>query len=467
MRPKGGEKRIMKVRVDKLRKALIILEPVVPKKKPTIPITAMVRLHDGMVTGTNLETAVSVNLPEAIEDCMLPYKKALELLKYVPGNDTLTIEPVNKLVKLSWGDGVATYPSDDPKDFPGVTAFETVSEAPVNGDILIPAMVEMAKYAATETSRPVLNAVNLLLGNTIDVAGADGFRLAFKSLPLRFPTEENINITLDAVSILEHLWKHAPSRVPLKNDLISQITSARLLNLAIVQFKEGTKSKSLFAQFGDVKLISQLVEGNFPNYKQLVPDTTGAKSVQVFAEDLRLAVKRIERIAKDSSSIVRFSWADTFMVVAAHSEEDGDVEARIKVQPGAVPSRVAISVKYISEYLKGRSGLVTMTTTGDGKGPVVFEHGNSPKVCIMPMFVQWGDEPKEAAATPETTETQAAAEDAILQQEPADEVPGTGETEENEPGSGESEEETPDGPELPEDFESGPEATEETVELVS
>ncbi len=437
----------MEIKVDKLRRALILLETVVPKKKATLPIINNVWLHDGKVTATNLEVCVSVNLPEATEECLLPFKDSLEMLKYVPGSDVLAIEPAKKLVKFSWEDGKASYTTDDPKEFPPIPTVEVVSEAPVNGDMLIAALTEMAKYASTDDTRPVLTAVNLQFSeNGMDVAGADGFRLALKTFPQKFPTMENINVPPGTVETLQHMWKHAPSHVALKNDIISQITQPRLMNFAIVKSHAGSM---LLLQFGDVTLISQLIEGNFPDYRQLVPDTMDSKTVTVFGQELMVAINRLKGIARDSASIVRFSWTDEFMVVAARSEEIGDMEAKVKVQPGAIPGRVAISLPFILNYLKGKDGMVTMSTTG-GSAPVVFEHGNSPKVVIMPMFVQWGDEPKKEEA-PKTEETV----------EPTNEVPETEEPENEYPGDEQESQEREEEP-----GESDDESTPEPVEVV-
>ncbi|GAH93519.1 unnamed protein product, partial [marine sediment metagenome] len=75
------------------------------------------------------------------------------------------------------------------------------------------------------------------------------------------------------------------------------------------------------------------------------------------------------------------------MTVSASSEEVGRVEGTLPVQADN-PDRVAINIKYLLEYLKGKEGLITMGLTGK-TSPVVLRYRSSPLVMVMPMNVQW------------------------------------------------------------------------------
>ncbi len=407
----------MKVKVDKIRKVLSILEPVVPKKT-TIPVCRYVLLREGKVVANNLEVAVSYNLSEANQECLLPHRIILEMLKFVPGDDMLTIEPDGKLVKFSWSDGKAVYPTENPRDFPPVPwVKEGGVEVTLDGDLLIETMYSMVPYAAKETTRPVLNGINLLLGDSIEIAAADGYRLAYKTLPLSFPSQANIIIPAATVGLLKHLWDKTPTSAPLANSLIDQLTNVRELHTILGQDK-------FQCRFGDVQLVSSLISGSFPNWKQLAGAFEKSVTVRFFGGELLNAVKRLRAIAKDGAGVVRLLWTDTSMTISSRSEECGEVEATIKVQPGSNPGRIAIDVKYLLEYFVGKDGLVTMMSNGDGRGPATFQYGNLPTVALMPMQANWGDEkpvvpnepPGEAAEPGPTMEREGD------EHEPGDEV---------------------------------------------
>jgi DNA polymerase-3 subunit beta len=143
----------------------------------------------------------------------------------------------------------------------------------------------------------------------------------------------------------------------------------------------------LLARFGRVTLVSKLIEGTPPRYKQLIPQDANLK-VRVFAPELERAVRRLRDMAKDSSGIVRLSWTETTLTVSAKAEEKGKVEAELPVQTEGGPGRLAVNVGYLLDYLSGREGLLTIAVTSESS-PVLFRHGTSPLVLMMPMHVDW------------------------------------------------------------------------------
>ena len=239
-------------------------------------------------------------------------------------------------------------------------------------------LASMVDYCATDASRPVLNGVSLSLGETIEAAAGDGFRMAYQTLPLSFPTEETVIIPAGSVRTLTYLWDKVPPAVPQASTLIRQVTAKRQLELALGDGR-------LMARFGRVTLGIRLIEGTSPNFRQLLPQDPPLK-VRVFAPALERAVRRLYGIARDSRGIVRLAWADTTLTVSATSDDKGKVEAEVPVQTEGDPGRVALNVSYLLDYLKGKEGLVTVGAK-DESSPVLLRHATSPPVVIMPMFV--------------------------------------------------------------------------------
>ena len=80
----------MEIQVSKLRELMELLKPAVPKKS-ALPITAYISVGNGKAVATDLETMVIADLPEAQEPMLLPFASLAEMIKYVPGNEALTI----------------------------------------------------------------------------------------------------------------------------------------------------------------------------------------------------------------------------------------------------------------------------------------------------------------------------------------------------------------------------------------
>ena len=148
---------------------------------------------------------------------------------------------------------------------------------------------------------------------------------------------------------------------------------------------------------------------------------------------MRWRGRRVWRFASHcrrcGSGIVRMVFADGKLTVSAVGEEQ-EIRATLDViSTQGEPGRTALNYTYLLRYLAGKQGIITLSQY-DKTGPLVFEYQKSPRVLIMPMFVQWGDEPVAAhEPEPETVEEnpEEAEPEASLEEEPAQAEQETGE----------------------------------------
>jgi len=373
----------MQIQIRKLREAMQLLEPVVPRKT-ALPILHNVLLKDGRAIAGDLETFVFIDLPEADMECLIPHNSVLELLKYVPGNEMLTIEADGELT-LSWDGGKSSYPRVKPEEYPPEPELVVKTEGTMDGNVLMAALTSSAKYCANETTRPVLNGVAIFPGENLDIAAGDGFRMAYQTIPATFPIEEPLIIPSSAVWVLNSLWQHTKPDVTLGDSLVGLVMSKRQMDIALVEAK-GSGAELLRLCFSGVTALIKLIQGTPPNFKLLIPKDIPT-TVKFFPGDLERAVKRLRPIAKEGDGVVRLSWTNDTLTVSARSEEAGKVEGTLPVQTDN-PDRVGLNIKYLLEYLKGKEGMITMGLSG-GTAPVMFRHRSSPLVLVMPMNVQW------------------------------------------------------------------------------
>jgi len=392
----------LEIQVTKLRELMALFKPVVPKKS-ALPVTAYIRLGEGKAVATDLETMVIADLPEAEEPMLLPYASLAEMLKYVPGNETIKIEAQNKKVSLVWSGGTASYPTESVQDFPVLPEMPTTAEGMIDGDTLIAAMLAALPYVATDETRPVLSGITLVLGSPIEVAAGDGFRMSHQVLGLSFPLEVKIIVPAHAVAILGHVFAKTPRTPPSSADsLIPIITARRQLHMALAG-----ENKVRLDLGRTASVVINLIAGTPPEWLKLIPKGEPILQSQVFAPQLEAAVKRVRAIAKDGKGIVRMVFADGNLTVSAKNEEQ-EISATIDtLNTQGEPGRTALNYSYLLDYLSGKQGVVIVSQY-DKVGPVVFQYQNSPRVLIMPMFVEWGDEKPTAAEKvepePETIE---------------------------------------------------------------
>ncbi|MBI2851275.1 MAG: hypothetical protein HYX80_09625 [Chloroflexi bacterium] len=399
----------MEIQVSKLRELMTLMKPVIPRKV-TLKATTYIRVGDGKAVATDLETMVISDLPEATEPMLLPYASLADTLKYIPGN-TIKIEAQSRKLSLSWNGGSASYPTEDVQDFPVLPELETRAEGLIDGDTLVPAMQAALPYTATNDQRPVLSGVTLVLGNPIEVAAGDGFTMSHQALGLTFPLEEKAIVPARSVVILGHVFDKTPrTRPPSAGSLIPVITARRQMRLALIG---ENKLRVGFGQTASV--VINLIQGSPPEWLQLIPKGKPILQSHLFAPQLEAAVNRVRDIARDGSNIVRMAFADGKLTVSAVGEEQ-EIRATLDViRTEGEPGRTAINYAYLLRYLAGKQGIITLSQYPDN-APLVFEYQKSPRVLIMPMSVQWGDEKPAAAGENPEGKPERAAEESLEEQ---------------------------------------------------
>lgn len=390
----------MDIQVAKLREVLGLLKPVVPRKS-SLPILTNVLLGNGQAVATDLETMVIIPVPEADDSFLLPYADVISMLQFTQGGETLHIEKKDGNVIMSWSEGKNSFPSKDAKEFPLLAEFVPVAEASLDGDILIPAMVSVLPYAATETNRPVLNGVTLEMGEPFQVVAGDGFRMAYQIVPLSFPKNVTAIVRLGSVGILNHLWEKTPRTPPSSSDSLIPVLMAK--KQVSVAFDGKERLKFVFGKAATA--VIKLVEGSPPAWLKLIPKGEPVLQSQVMASELQLAVRRVLKVAKGGSNIIRMVFDDSTVTISAAG--DGQkIESQVRaLSIKGAPNRVGLNANYLLDYLNGKEGIVTITWTG--KAPVMFQHQKNPRVLIMPMRVDWetpmpGESQPEAEAAPPT-----------------------------------------------------------------
>ncbi|MFW6125516.1 MAG: DNA polymerase III subunit beta [Chloroflexota bacterium] len=372
----------MEIQVRRLRDALEMLTPAVPRN-PTLPVLTHVRLGDGRAAATDLEVAASVEMSEADETLLLPHKAALEFLRFTPGPKVAVITPTRGKVSIAV-DGVETaFEVADPIDSPPIPDSGGEHEGVLDGDALLKALTAVLPYTAHEETRPVLSGVHLATGDTVEAVGADGFRLAWETIPGELAGPP-MNIPRKAIAALGHLWKRgAAPEVGHARDIVGVVLAKRLIRL-------DWGGERLRMRFGKVTLVTHLTQGTFPNYSSLGPTETDP-GVTVHAEDMQRALRQVQPMAydKDSKGLVRLVWEEERLILSTKAAEVGEVSVPIPAR-SAASGRIALNIRYLLEYFLCKTGVVTFAPNKDSAtGPVLFSHRGTPHVLIMPIHTVW------------------------------------------------------------------------------
>ena len=354
--------------------------------RTTLPITNNVLLATDQgrlkLVTTNLEMAISCWIGAKIEEegtITVPARLLTEFVSSLPSEQiNISLSPQTKTLELKCARFEARISGVDAKDFPPIPSIDEGIATKVEVEDLHKGINLVAFAAATEESRPVLTGVDAQFeSNVLTLAAADGFRLAVGKLPIAEPVSQKTEVIIPARTLTEL------NRLTADQEEAVEIT----LN--------PNKSQILF-RLKNTELVSQLVQGTFPNYTQLIPQNCNTRMVVSIAEFLR-ATKTASIFARDGSGIVRLvispgsEQTPGKLTVSARSEEIGDDVGEIDATVEGEESKIAFNGKYLTDVLSVlQESQVALETTNPSSPGLLKPVGTDDYLhVIMPMFVQW------------------------------------------------------------------------------
>jgi DNA polymerase-3 subunit beta len=361
--------------------------------RTTLPIANNVLLATEQsrlkLSATNLEIAISCWLGAMVEEdgaTTVPARLLTEFVNSLP-SDTIAIKLVDHNLELKCARFQAHISGLDAEDFPPIPQVTDSATIQIEPEALRLAINQVVFATASEDTRPVLTGVcTEIEGDTLTMAAADGFRLAVHKAPLAAPMEERVEVIIPGRSLLELGRLLADQQEPVEI-AISPNKSQVLFRL---------KSVPIGSSTGEVEMVSQLLQGTFPNYRQLIPQSRSTRAVASTSEFLR-ATKTASIFARDGSGIVRLQVtpgeepAPGKISISARSEQIGENLGEIDAQVDGEPAKIAFNGRYVVDVLNVvQEGQIALETTTPSSPGVILPVGSDRYVhIIMPMFVQW------------------------------------------------------------------------------
>jgi len=355
--------------------------------RTTLPITNNVLIATDesrlKLVATNLEMAISSWLGAKVEEggsITVPAKLITEFVSSLPNEAVeMMILPKSKTVQLKCARFEARISGIDAKDFPPIPAVEDGITAQIKVADFRQGVEQVVFAAASEESRPVLTGVHSSFSDKLlTLAAADGFRLAVYKLPLVSAVKEKTEVIIPAKTLGEL------SRLISDGDEKIEITVNQKKGQALFKLK-------------NIELVSQLVQGTFPQYAQLIPQKSESRVEVNVAEFLR-ATKTASIFARDGSGIVRLLVVPSGdplkpgkLVVSAKAEEIGDNVGEIDAVISGNEAKIAFNGRYLVDVLSVlREEKVALEVTSPSSPGVIRPVGSENYThVVMPMFVQW------------------------------------------------------------------------------
>ena len=368
---------------ENLSKGLSIVGRAVPTRT-TLPITNNVLLAAEesrlRLTATNLEMAITCWIGAMVESegaVTIPARVLTEFVSTLP-NDKIELNLSHHTLQLRCARFEARISGMDAADFPPIPKVEGIVSTKVEPEMLRRAISHVVFAAASEDARPVLTGVHAEIeGNSLILAAADGFRLAVYTVPMATKCEQRAEFIVPGrtMSELQRMLADQEEPVEIVTNPVKSQVAFRLKN---------------------IEVVSQLLQGTFPNYKQLIPQSYGTRATISAAEFLR-ATRTASIFARDSSGIVRVyvepgtDGGTGKLTISARSEQVGDNTSEVDARVEGEAAKIAFNAKYLIDVLGVlREDEVILEMSTPSSPGVISPAGSANYVhVVMPMFVQW------------------------------------------------------------------------------
>ncbi|MFW6136395.1 MAG: DNA polymerase III subunit beta [Chloroflexota bacterium] len=353
--------------------------------RSTLPVLGNVLVAtDGgrlKLSATDLEVGINCWIGAKVEEegaTTVPARTFIDLVNALPpGQVNLELIVRTQTLNLRAARSEANIKGIDAQEFPIVAVpGEEAEGIPIEPRILRSAIEQVAFAAATDESRPILTGVLAQFENErLTLAAADGFRLSVRTVRLPDAVSDPFSIIIPAQALTELRRVSGEQEDP----VLIHVTPER---------------NQVIFQLTDVVLVSQLIDGNFPDYRQIIPREKTTHTVLDTASFLK-ACKMAQIFARDAANISRVkvepgSELEPGRVrVSATSAETGEDVSEIDASVEGEGVEIAFNVNYLIEVLSvtdaAQVSLDTTTSSSPGVIRPVGEDGFTH--VIMPMHL--------------------------------------------------------------------------------
>ena len=353
--------------------------------RSTLPVLAIVLVASDegrlRLSATNLELGITCWVGARIDEegsTTVPARTFVDLVNTLPAEQVnLSLDTSTQTLNVRCGTSNTDIKCIDAQEFPPLPVPDM--EGAIQLDVAdFKEMIQQVVLAAsTDEARPVLMGVLVTVENDqITMAAADGFRLSVRKATLSSPVPHSINAIIPARALGEL------ARIASDGDEKISMVIPKGRGQVVYRLK-------------DVELVSQLIDGTFPDYQQIIPRSYKSRTL-VSTASLVKACKQAEIFAREGSNVARLDikaasgeLQPSEVEISATSEETGSNETVVEATVDGGGLLIAFNVKFLREALEViKTPNVALETSAPNAPGVIRPVGEDNFLyVIMPMHL--------------------------------------------------------------------------------
>jgi DNA polymerase-3 subunit beta len=323
---------------------------------------------DVHLSATDLEVGIRIKAQGAIVEqegvVLVPAGRVSSILGATP-DETVALSGDESSVTIHSSDGVFRMVAENAEGFVDVPSLAADAAMEVDPEVLQYMVRHTIFAAADERGRYALNGVLVVVDEkgAFEMAAADGARLANVRKKLSNPATQSVDCIVMKKGLEQAARLAALSDKPLK----MQVTETQFL----VENEAG-------------RLCCQLVEGQFPNYREVIPKDCKMK-VELSTRPLLNALTRAAFLTSEQTRAVNFTFTKNLLTLTSQSPDVGEAEVRMPTDYQGEETSIAFNPTYIEEMLKTVGRESVKFEFNDGRTPCVLRSGTDYTYVVSPV----------------------------------------------------------------------------------
>jgi DNA polymerase-3 subunit beta len=353
--------------------------------RSTLPVLSniLVKTDEGRLrlSATNLELGISCWIGARIMEegaVTVPARTFADLISNLPNDEVvLSLDERTQTLNVRCGSLNSDIKCISAEEFPPMPSPDLGSSLPLNVTNFKEMIQEVVFAASNEDTRPSLTGVHMTYeGDNLVMAATDGYRISIATSPIAEKPSQKLDALIPARALAEL------SRIATDAD-----------ETLLMAFPSG-RGQVIF-HMNEVELVSQLIEGNFPNYAAIIPPSFKTKTILSTANFLK-ACKQTEIIAREGNFIAKLdiepeegSDKAPQLQISASSEQTGSSEVIVDASVDGQPLLISFNIRYLREALEViKTPNVSLETNAANTPGMIRPVGDdSYRHIIMPMNV--------------------------------------------------------------------------------
>ena len=340
--------------------------------RTTLPILSnvLIEANEGVLklTTTDLDVGMSGQVEADIEAggaTTLPARRLVSIVRELPSSEVSVEVDADNVASVRSGPSFFKILGLDQDEFPPLPSFEDAREFSLEQKSLKDALRKTSYSISTDETRYVLNGIFCSFkDSSLTLVATDGRRLAMVEQEVEFPQSNEIDIIVPtkAINELQRLLED-------EGDVKVSITDSQIA-----------------FELNDSILVSKLIEGNYPNFRQVIPGEAKER-VTLEREVLHNAVKRVALLANEKSNSIKLTFEPDQLHISANSPEIGEAKESISINYKGPEMSIAFNPEFLMAPLRNLDQDEVFIDLIDEMSPGVMKIDEPFIYVLMPMRV--------------------------------------------------------------------------------